>query len=208
MLWSATNPNLPGWVDAPATTTPLGSNRAPELLGRGHQRAHGVHLHEGVDGDRPAVDDDQRVEVGRAQVGVGLGRRDRPSEHVDQRRPVDGGLAPERAEQRLGREVVDHVLGVDRVDRARGGCATSATASARMPPTPSITVMPNCGSSVRPAISSRLPCTIGATRTATSPSSGVAAASSSAAAAAHGVGVGRGRAARGRARSCGRWRRR
>ena len=50
--------------------------------------------------------------------------------------------------------------------------ATSATASARMPPTPSITVMPNCGSSASPAISSRLPRSIGATSTPTSPSSG------------------------------------
>ena len=49
---------------------------------------------------------------------------------------------------------------------------------------PSITVMPNCGSRCRPAISSRLPFTIGATSRWTSPSSGRAAASSSAAAAA------------------------
>ena len=28
MLWRLTNPNLPGWVDTPATSTPRGSNRA------------------------------------------------------------------------------------------------------------------------------------------------------------------------------------
>ena len=38
-----------------------------------------------------------------------------------------------------------------------GRKTTSAIASARMPPTPSITVGPNCGSRTTPAISSRLP---------------------------------------------------
>ena len=61
--------------------------------------------------------------------------------------------------------------------------ATSATASARMPPTPSITVIPNCGSRWSPAISSRLPDTIGATSRWTAPSSGRAAARRSVAAA-------------------------
>ena len=71
-----------------------------------------------------------------------------------------------------------------------GRNTTSATASARMPPTPSITVGPNWASRSTPAISSRLPRIIGATSTATSPSSGVAAASSSVAAWPHGGGVG------------------
>ena len=44
---------------------------------------------------------------------------------------------------------------------------------------PSITVMPNCSSWWSPAISSRLPRSIGATSRCTSPSSGRAAASSS-----------------------------
>ena len=65
---------------------------------------------------------------------------------------------------------------------ARGRKATSATASARMPPTPSMTVMPNWGSSWSPAISSRVARSIGATSRWTSPSSGVAAASRAAAA--------------------------
>ena len=38
-----------------------------------------------------------------------------------------------------------------------GRNTTSAIASARMPPTPSMTVAPNCGSRTRPTISSRLP---------------------------------------------------
>ena len=52
-----------------------------------------------------------------------------------------------------------------------------------MPPTPSMTLRPNCGSRTSPAISSRFPATIGATSSETAPSSGWAAASSSAAAA-------------------------
>ena len=68
--------------------------------------------------------------------------------------------------------------------------ATSATASARIPPTPSITVMPNCASWCRPAISSRLPRSIGATSRCTSPSSGRAAASSSVGGLCDGVVVG------------------
>jgi hypothetical protein len=55
-------------------------------------------------------------------------------------------------------------------------------ASASTPPTPSITAIPNCGSRTSPAMSSRLPATIGATRTPTAPSSGRAASSSSVAA--------------------------
>ncbi len=58
-----------------------------------------------------------------------------------------------------------------------GRNTTSCAASAKMPPTPSITVGPNCGSRTAPAISSRMPETIGATSRSTSPSSGRAAAS-------------------------------
>ena len=64
-----------------------------------------------------------------------------------------------------------------------GRKTTSAIASARMPPSPSITVGPNCSSRNNPTISSRLPRIIGATSTPTSPSSGRAAANSSVAAA-------------------------
>ena len=77
------------------------------------------------------------------------------------------------------RQIVDHLLGVDPVGSGTSRKLTSATASARTPPTPSITVIPNCGSRWSPAMSSRLPRTIGATSTWHSPSSGVAAASSS-----------------------------
>ncbi|CAB4871608.1 unannotated protein [freshwater metagenome] len=63
-----------------------------------------------------------------------------------------------------------------------GRKTTSAIASAKIPPIPSMTLAPNCGSRTTPAINSRFPCTIGATKTVTGPSSGRAAASRSAAA--------------------------
>ena len=74
-------------------------------------------------------------------------------------------------------------MGTSRMD-------TSATASARMPPTPTTTVMPNCGSRLRPAISSRLPLSMGATRSEPRPSSAVALASRSWAACRTACGVG------------------
>ena len=63
-----------------------------------------------------------------------------------------------------------------------GRNATSAIASASTPPTPSITIGPNCGSRIIPTMNSRAPDTIGATSSDTSPSSGRAAASNSSAA--------------------------
>ena len=51
------------------------------------------------------------------ELGVRLGGVGQPDEHVDQPLAVDGRLTPERPEQRLGGEVVDHVLGVGAVDR-------------------------------------------------------------------------------------------
>ncbi len=77
-----------------------------------------------------------------------------------------------------------------------GRNTTSAIASARTPPTPSMTVGPNCGSRSAPTMNSRLPFTIPATSTFTVPSSGVAAASSSAAAAATSAGLRRSRRTR------------
>ena len=62
--------------------------------------------------------------------------------------------------------------------------ATSATASASTPPMPTSTVGPNCSSWETPAISSRVPETMGATSTPVASSSGLAASSSSCAAAA------------------------
>ena len=174
----------PGWVEAPATTTPRGSNRARNCSARSARSRHAPRP--GRRRRRHAVDHDERVEVGRHEVGRRPRRRaDRPTSTSTSRSRSTAGSPRNGAEQRLGgagrrscRAASTRSIGTRRM-------ATSATASARMPPTPTITVMPNCGSSASPAISSRLPRTIGATSTATSPSSGVAAASSSVAAAAH-----------------------
>ncbi len=73
-----------------------------------------------------------------------------------------------------------------RASAAPSGAAantTSPIASVKMPPRPSTTQRPNCGSRTRPASSSRRPRTSSATSSSTAPSSGRASASSSAAAA-------------------------
>ena len=59
-------------------------------------------------------------------------------------------LAAERAEQRLGREVVDQLVGVELGRAARAGTRRRPSASASTPPTPSITHGPNCGSRHEP----------------------------------------------------------
>ena len=46
--------------------------------------------------------------------GSASAARDNPSRISTRAVPVDGGLAPELAEQGLAAEPVDHVLGVDR----------------------------------------------------------------------------------------------
>ena len=92
---------------------------------------------------------------------------------------IDRGLAAERPEQRLGREVVEEVARRRARSSGTRRNATSPSASASTPPTPNITHGPNCGSRTSPAISSRVPRTIGATSSSTGPSSGRAAASSS-----------------------------
>ncbi len=123
MLCSATNPNLPGWLEAPATITPRGSNNGPEIsnlrrntvCGPVFRRkfAGGVgELDEGVDRNRLAGDDDQRVDVDRRHVGALLGESRQTGEGGAERGAVDRGLAPERAEQLLRREVVDELFGV------------------------------------------------------------------------------------------------
>ena len=78
-----TNPNLPGWVDAPATMTPLGSNRASKRVARRRSRRH---LDQRVDGDgRPSTTisglrsarHDRRVGLGRGRTGRRARRRAR-----------------------------------------------------------------------------------------------------------------------------------
>ena len=194
-MCSDTNPNLPGWVDAPATTTPRGSNSAANCsaLGalrpatrRGQARARSAHLDERVDGDRRSVGrDDQRVDVDARDV-VALGDQPpEPDQRPRQDVTVDRRLAAELAEQPGRGEVVDHLRGRRRRRAEPGRNTTSAIASARTPPTPSMTVGPNCGS--RTSAGDQLAIALHHRRhehVRPSPSSGVAAASSSAAAAA------------------------
>ncbi len=78
---------------------------------------HHGHLHEGVDGDRTTVDDDERVEVGGDDRRIDLRRGRQRQEHVDQGDTVDRGLAAEGTEKSLRVEVVDHLGRVDRRDR-------------------------------------------------------------------------------------------
>ena len=74
-------------------------------------------LDERVDRDRAAVDDDQRVDVDRDDVGLGVGERAQAEDRRDERVAVDRGLAAERPEQRLGLQLVDHLVRVDPFER-------------------------------------------------------------------------------------------
>ena len=170
-----------------------GSTRRPRprpagRTGRGTARRWAgsrPQLHEGVDGDGHAVADDERVEVHRRRCPGGrrprrTGRRARRPD-APGRRPARPGTGPGGAW--VPRSSIIPPASSRSIGTSRN--TTSASASASTPPTPSITVIPNCGSRLSPAISSRVPRTIGATRRPTSPSLGTAAARSSAPAASH-----------------------
>ena len=76
-----------------------------------------LDLQQGVDGDRFPVDEDQRVEVGRAEArlfGADTGQGD---ESLDDGGPVGLRLTAEFAEQTLGGEIVEHLRCVDLGDR-------------------------------------------------------------------------------------------
>ncbi len=134
----AHEPELAGWVETPATSTPWGSNSAPEVrLGQVGRNPSGRTSTRASTATGLAVDHDQRVEVGRHdRSGRPAAASDSPEQHVDQRRAIDRRLAPELAQQLLRGEVVDQLLGVDPPISGTSRKATSATASARMPPTP------------------------------------------------------------------------
>ena len=53
--------------------------------------------------------------------GVAMAAAGQAEQHVGEPLAVDRRLAPEGAEQRLGAQLVDHLLGVDPLDRAPGG---------------------------------------------------------------------------------------
>ena len=129
MLWNATKPNLPGWLETPATTMPRGSNNAAEVVegggvaaprardaGRLRARAGG-QLHERVDRDGDAAGDDERVDVDGHDRRVLLDQLRQCDECRREGLAVDGGFTAERPQQRLGPERVDHVEGVVGVDR-------------------------------------------------------------------------------------------
>src|SRR4051794_30670351 len=106
MLWRLTKPNLPGCVDAPATTTPFGSKRAWKAASLGRSGIPGLpDLDERVDRDRLAVGDDEWVQVGGLDRRVGGRGGGEADQHVGQGLPVDGRLAAEVTEQRLRGEV-------------------------------------------------------------------------------------------------------
>ena len=113
----------------------------------------------------PSGCDDQRVDVDAGDVGVARqpvapARRARRRVARD-RRPPRRGTRP--SSFCVARSSI--ISAAVTASNGAGRNTTSATASARMPPTPSITVGPNWGSRTTPAINSRLPETIGATST-------------------------------------------
>ena len=98
----------------PGDHDPAGLEQGPEVLrGLGAVGPCGVthgsprrELHQGVDGDRPAVVDDERVEVDGHDpwpvVGAGAPRRTGPAGPAPALAAVHRWLAPELPEQRLG----------------------------------------------------------------------------------------------------------
>ena len=104
---------------------PLGLEQGSELLGRRRRsRRAGVKpiptadLDEGVDGHRRTVGrDDQRVDVDADDVLALDGHPAEGHERGGEGRSVDGLLAAEGAEQALGLQLVDHLVGGHDVDR-------------------------------------------------------------------------------------------
>jgi hypothetical protein len=85
--------------------------RCARRTDRGGPRRVG-DLDERVDGYGPAVHDDEGVEVDRRDVGALLREAGQAPHHRAERVAVDCGLAPERPEQPLRREVVGQAVGV------------------------------------------------------------------------------------------------
>ena len=118
MLWRLTKPNFPGCVEAPATSTPRGSNSARKRsvsgpAGAGHQR---TSTSASTATGRPSTTS-SGLRSADARSSRSVAARDNPSNTSATRRPVDRRLAAELAQQGLERQVVDHLLGVDRLDR-------------------------------------------------------------------------------------------
>ena len=190
-LCSDTKPNFPGCVDAPATSTPRGSNSAANCSAVGVRR-FGV-ASASLSGDRSSTRASTATGLPSAVTISGLTSTPATSSRSAITRPMAMSVAarasrstaasPRNSPSSFAVARSSIISAVVVASSGAGRNTTSAIASARMPPTPSITVGPNCGSRSAPTMSSRLPCTIGATRTVTSPSAGVAAARRSVAAA-------------------------
>ena len=95
----------PGWVDAPATTTPRGSNSARNCsAGPGAHRRIGLHerqLDQRIDGDRLPSTTMSGFRSTEAMSARAVGQRRQAHQDVDQALAVDRRLAAERPEQRL-----------------------------------------------------------------------------------------------------------
>ena len=97
-----------------------------ELLARG-ARSHGggtnrrrADLDQRVDGDDGSRRrDDERVDVDAQHLGPLDGEASEGDEHRDELATVDRRLAPERPEQRGGRQLVDHLRSGQRIERCR-----------------------------------------------------------------------------------------
>ena len=123
-----TNPNLPGCDEAPATSTPRGSNSALNWAGVGvrGRSGGGTIAHCATRSSTSASTaighavgaDDQRVDVDALDV-VPAGDLAEGDQDRRQRVAIDGRLAAERTEQALGRQLVDHLVRRDVVERGR-----------------------------------------------------------------------------------------
>ena len=113
MLCSATNPNLPGWLDAPATTTPRGSKS-----GVSSTPAFTPHLDQRVDRDRAALDDDEGFTSTDDDVGLApSASAPRPSSTAASASRSTAGSPRTGPSSAWLRSVVEHLVGVERVER-------------------------------------------------------------------------------------------
>ena len=188
MLCSDTKPNFPGCVDAPVTTTPLGSKRALNCASVGRGRAVAID----VSGWPISTSASTAIGIPSARTIKGftsiLAMSERSLANLP--RPTNTSTNFSRLTAASPRNspksfcVAKSAIISWAVTRSSGAGrnTTSAIASAKIPPIPSMTLAPNCGSRTTPAINSRFPWTMGATNTVTGPSSGRAAASKSVAA--------------------------
>ena len=185
-----TNPNFPGWLDAPATTTPRGSKSALNCSSDGRRRRRGV-AGTAADGrsstrastatGRPSAPMISGLTSTLATSSRSLITRPTATRAATSSSRLTAG-SPRNGPSNTLMRSSSIILAAIAASTGAGRNTTSAIASASTPPMPSITVAPNCGSRTAPTISSRRPSIIGATSNSTSPSSGCTAPSSESAA--------------------------